>query len=219
MGYRINLGLLYALCEKTGAGALYYVLFFLSFALCLGVSYFLGCLPGKKVRGLFCSVALCALRAAGAVGLTGLFFGFYYTGGLSLGIGFPYLSVVLLVMGDLFPLFFGKAPGDGVGYAFFGFLILAPVPTLIAAALGVLTVFMTQYLSAGIVCGGVLLPMSFYLTFRYIFEGVKVSGFITFSLMLAALFLGYAKSENLKRIYDKTEPRFRLEDLTHGKES
>jgi glycerol-3-phosphate acyltransferase PlsY len=65
---------------------------------------------------------------------------------------------VAAIVGHVFPVFYGFRGGKGVATAIGAFLVLAPYPTLVCAAVFLLVVLTTRYVSLGSVVAMVLLP-------------------------------------------------------------
>ncbi|HPR64963.1 MAG TPA: glycerol-3-phosphate 1-O-acyltransferase PlsY [Thermoanaerobaculia bacterium] len=110
-------------------------------------------------------------------------------------------SVFAVVAGHCYPIFLAFKGGKGVATAAGAFIVLAPLPTLLAALVLVITVLIKRYVSLGSCVGAAVLPILMALLnppHRWV---------LLFTVLTACLII-YRHRENIQRIQDGTERRF-----------
>jgi len=111
----------------------------------------------------------------------------------------PIAAGVAAVIGHIYPVWLGFRGGKGVATACGVFAVLAPVATMIASGLFVITVWWTRYVSVGSVVASVLLGPLAYLT------GARQS--VVIGAVIAAAFIVERHRPNLIRVLAGAERR------------
>ncbi len=146
------------------------------------------------------------LKTALAIFITGVLLGFYYTHAVSAYIGYCYMSALFVVLGHIFPIYYGFKGGKGVLVTAIAALILTPIPFAILLLLFIAIVWMSKYISLGSVSTAVLYPVVIQFYFG-IFE-MPMEGIRSLSTILIAILIVWCHRENLRRIGDRTERKF-----------
>lgn len=109
----------------------------------------------------------------------------------------PVAAGVAAVVGHIYPIWLRFRGGKGVATASGVFAILAPVPTLIAAATFTLVVARTRFVSLGSIAATIVLPIAEWLT-----AGPRAADVGT--TVIAALIL-FRHRGNITRLMSRTE--------------
>ncbi len=107
-------------------------------------------------------------------------------------------AAVAVILGHLFPLFFGFRGGKGVATAVGSFAVLSPLAVLVIAAVFVAVVALTRYVSLGSITAACLLPVTMGLVFGAP-EGEVVAA------VSAAILLIVSHRTNIGRLLSGTE--------------
>lgn len=107
-------------------------------------------------------------------------------------------AAVLVILGHIFPLFFRFRGGKGVATTIGAFLVLSPVPALLAVAIFAATVAVSRYVSLGSLVASVLLPLMSRFAFHLPDAVVAAQG-------AAAILIVAKHIENLRRLASGTE--------------
>lgn len=158
---------------------------------------------GKGAAGLTLLGDL--LKAAIAIFVAGVLFGFQYAGSISVS-EMCYVAGMFAVMGHVFPIFHGFKGGKGVLVTATMALILSPIPFLILIAIFIGVVWFTKYISLGSVIAAVLYPVVLN-GFFAVFE-LHTPVLLAFSSILLAILIVWCHRENLVRIGNRTENKF-----------
>lgn len=117
---------------------------------------------------------------------------------------YPVLVALLAFFGHLFPVYTGfRAGGKGVATAAGGFVLIAPLAVLFAAAAFVIYVFIFRRVSIGSLAAALILPFAVYAT--------ADSGAASAGAVLASAFIFIRHADNIKRLVTGSEPVFRVE--------
>lgn len=120
-----------------------------------------------------------------------------------------YVAGVFVILGHLFPLYFGFKGGKGVLTSLGVVLMLNPVVFFIIAVLLVPTVFLLRIVSLTVLIGYVLFPITTLLV-DYFLRGLR-GGALWFDLLFALLISGigtFMHRNNIMRLAKGTEYRF-----------
>lgn len=141
-----------------------------------------------------------------SVGMAGLFFGFWYVGGMSVHFE-PYVAGLFAAIGHVFPCFYLFKGGKGVLVTATMGLILTPFIFLALFLVFVLAVALWKYISLGSVTVAVLYPVALDFYFKAVLHG-ESDGLILLTSMVLACLIVWCHRENLKRITNRTENKF-----------
>ena len=166
---------------------------------------------GKGAAGLTLFGDL--LKTAIAVLIAGIFWGFGYVGGISVGggilgpeMGFCYIAGLFAVVGHVFPIYYKFKGGKGVLATATMALILSPLPFAILLLLFIGIVALSKYVSLGSVIVAIFYPVSLFVFFKIFFaEGTSMPPLMAFASIVLAILIVWCHRENLERISNQTE--------------
>lgn len=191
--------------------------------LALALAYLLGSVPGGLVLGRLAGVDLRAhgsgnAGATNAVRARGAWFGaavflFDAAKGIVAAALLPHLAAApaawlaeacagAVVVGHVFPVWFGFRGGKGFATALGAILMLSPLALAVVAGVWVIVLLLTGYVSAATLCGAVAFPV-----FVGIRDGGSAPDLLGFAVALA-LFLVFTHRSNLRRLARGNEHRF-----------
>lgn len=148
------------------------------------------------------------LKTVIAILIAAVFFGFGYTGGISVGgdgTGFCYVAGLFAVLGHIFPIFYKFKGGKGVLATATMALVLSPVPLAILLVLFIVIVAVSKYVSLGSIVGVMFYPVLLSVYFS-IFEA-SVPLYAAISSITLAILVIWCHRENIIRISNHTERR------------
>ena len=128
------------------------------------------------------------------------FFGIFSTGsseGMILGIALGMLAVI----GHIYPALAGFRGGKGVASIFGVLLALAPYPTLCAAGIFFIVLFIFKYVSLGSILAGVSFPVWVFFVFKSPFLSLRI-----FSVLVAVMLI-ITHMNNIKRLLKSEEKK------------
>jgi len=105
------------------------------------------------------------------------------------------------VLGHIYPVFAGFRGGKGVACMFGIILAIAPLPTLIAFGIFLITLFTTKYVSLSSTISGFTFPLLIMFVFK-----TTISSLIIFSLIVSVLLL-LTHQKNIERLIRKEESK------------
>lgn len=114
-------------------------------------------------------------------------------------------AAAAVVVGHIFPIWFGFRGGKGVATAGGAFLAIAPLSVLMVIAAALAVIFLTRYVSLGSITGACLLPVSV----RLVHRGSDVE--VVAALVIAAL-LVFSHRANIRRLANGTERKFGVKE-------
>ncbi len=150
------------------------------------------------------------LKAALAVLIGGIVFGFYYRAGMAYGY-MGYVIGFFCILGHIKPVFYGFRGGKGILCTATVFAILAPFVFLFLLVAFVLIVWMTKYVSLGSVVCGAFLPLALRSYMEIFTPDSAEYGFdgILFLIALAyAVTVIVCHRKNIKRLWNHEENKF-----------
>ena len=144
------------------------------------------------------------LKTVISIAIAGVLFGFGYAGAISVT---PecYIAGLFMVMGHIFPLYYGFKGGKGVLATATVALILSPIPFAILITVFVVMVWASKYVSLGSVTGAVLYPVLVNGYFIVTFGQHSTPGIISLTTIFIAIIIVWKHWGNLQRISDRTE--------------
>jgi glycerol-3-phosphate acyltransferase PlsY len=118
------------------------------------------------------------------------------------------LAALAVLLGHIFPLWLGFRGGKGVATALGVFLVLNPIAVVAAAALFLMTVFFTRYVSLASIVATLLIPVLIFLQIGT--DGSPVNQRLLFltSIVVSALIV-LAHRSNIDRLLQGKERKFR----------
>ena len=143
-------------------------------------------------------IAFDMLKAVGAVLLGNYFLGYL----LGWGAAGKYFGALFCVIGHMFPVFYGFKGGKGILCSGTLLLLLDWRIALVGWGAFVVLWLTTRYVSLGSVSAAAVFPVMTHLVFGDAFA-------TAFSVLIAALVL-FAHRENIKRLLNGTENKFRF---------
>ena len=151
------------------------------------------------------------LKTVLAVGLTGLFFGFYYRTALSFSPA-CYIAAIMCVVGHIKPIFYGFRGGKGMLCASVAILMLAPPVFGFLFVAFVVIVAMTKYISLGSILTAGFLPLAlqgYMQAFLYSGEeeGFFEGGIVLFGFVFAVIII-LCHRANIGRLWRHEENKF-----------
>lgn len=109
---------------------------------------------------------------------------------------------VATIIGHCYPFYLGFRGGKGVLTALGAFIIIAPIPSAIAAIAGATAIAVTRYVSIGSILGGLGLAIGatvcYWSAGEYVFIAVTI---------IMALFIQYTHRTNIGRLLRGEEPK------------
>lgn len=105
---------------------------------------------------------------------------------------------VAVVLGHIFPVWFGFRGGKGVATALGAFLVLAPAAILVIFVVFLLVVGLTRFVSLGSVTAACLLPVTLRLL-------LKAGDALVLAAVATSLMVVFSHRANLRRLLDGTE--------------
>ena len=156
---------------------------------------------GKKAAVM--TLAGDMLKTALAIFITGFLMGFNYKAGISYNEGYCYMAGLFVVLGHIFPAFYGFKGGKGVLCTATMALILTPIPFLILLALFIAVVGVSKYVSLGSVTVAVLYPVvvNGYISLTF----GRAHAILSLCTILLAITIVWCHRANLERISNRTE--------------
>ncbi len=153
-----------------------------------------------KTAGML-TLVLDALKGAGAVWLARL-----VVGSDQMVNWVVAAAAIAAIVGHMFPIWLGLRGGKGVATAVGVFLILVPIALVLAAALFLVIVMLTRYVSLGSITAAAALPILVWLQNAFL---KPVSGPVMFLAVTGALLIIFAHRANISRLLHGTETKFR----------
>lgn len=118
------------------------------------------------------------------------------------------LAAVLVILGHIFPFWLGFRGGKGVATGVGVFLMLAPLAVVFAAVIFGTIVWLTRYVSLGSIIAAAAIPL-FVVLQSVFFEPVAEPAPLMTAAIAGALLIIFAHRENLGRLMQGTESRFK----------
>ena len=115
-------------------------------------------------------------------------------------------AALAVIVGHVFPVFFGFRGGKGVATGFGALVALLPIPAFTALTIFALTVVVTRYVSLGSLLSAAALPALAVLYSRLGWSSPVSNSALALTCACAGLVV-FRHSDNLKRLFAGTERR------------
>ena len=119
-----------------------------------------------------------------------------------------YLAGIFVMLGHIFPVFYGFHGGKGVLVAATTLIAIDPLTCLFAVSLFAVVLMITKYVSVGSITAAALYPLLTFVTQKFI---LKSSGGVLVNTLMAA-FVGiviiYMHRTNIQRLLNGTENKY-----------
>jgi len=125
----------------------------------------------------------------------------YYAPGTNYFVTLQLLLGAFVVIGHIFPVFYGFKGGKGVASLFGIVLAIVPWPTLITLGIFVIILFITKYVSLSSMIAGITFPLLIMFVFP-----TSIQSLIIFSLIISVLLL-LTHQKNIERLIKKEESK------------
>ena len=132
-----------------------------------------------------------------------------FIGMLLLGESGTYLAGIGVIVGHVYPVFYGFKGGKGVVAAIITVLFIQPIIALMVIAIFVLVVLFTRYISLGSILGAAFYPLLVY-TF------VPGAGLKVVYAFIIAVFIIWLHRSNIMRLKDGTENKLGSKGKKNG---
>lgn len=119
-----------------------------------------------------------------------------------------YVAGLFVMLGHIFPVFYGFHGGKGVLIAATTLIAIDPLTCLFAISVFAIVLACTRYVSVGSICAAVAYPLFTFINQQFIYknhEGVLPNTLI--ALLIGALII-YMHKPNIKRLINGTENKF-----------
>ncbi len=120
----------------------------------------------------------------------------------------PVLAAAAAVAGHVWPVWLGFKGGKGVATALGAILILAPWAFVGAGVVWIIVFCLTRYVSLASIVAAVVLPLSYFVTARWLMEPGGAEPVPAGLLTALALFIIWRHRENIQRLASGKEHRF-----------
>ncbi|HAF14824.1 MAG TPA: acyl-phosphate glycerol 3-phosphate acyltransferase [Blastocatellia bacterium] len=117
-------------------------------------------------------------------------------------------AAIAVIVGHIFPVWLRFRGGKGVATGVGVFLMLTPIAVALAAAIFVLAVALTRYVSLGSILAAATIPLFVWLQNELIRPVSALAPMMTAALSGAALIV-FAHRQNIGRLIQGTESKFR----------
>jgi len=117
-------------------------------------------------------------------------------------------AAIAVIAGHIFPVWLQFRGGKGVATGVGVFLVLAPISVVLAGLVFVFIVWRTRYVSLGSILGAVAIPL-FVLLQSVFIQRIDFVAPIMCAAMAGVMLIVFAHRENIGRLIDGTERRFR----------
>ena len=117
-------------------------------------------------------------------------------------------AAIAVIVGHIFPVWLRFRGGKGVATGVGVFLVLTPISVALAGVIFVLVVWRTRYVSLGSILGAVAIPLFVLLQNVFIQRIDPVAPIMT-AAMAGAMLIVFAHRENIRRLRNETESKFR----------
>ena len=115
-------------------------------------------------------------------------------------------AAVAVIVGHCFPVWLGFRGGKGVATALGAFLLLTPIPVVLAMVVFIPIVWLTRYVSVASITAAVCI--TFFVCLQIIWTHGDVSVFRPVAALIATALIVFAHRANIGRLFAGTESKF-----------
>ena len=169
---------------------------------------------GKSAAGL--TLLGDILKTVLSVLIAGIFFGFNYVSGISVGYA-CYIAALFCIIGHIKPIYYGFRGGKGVLCCATAVLVLAPIVFLVLFVSFVLIVYVSRYISLGSIVVAGLLPIALQGYMQTIANDSYDPIVVLFGFIVAVIVI-YCHRANIGRLWRHEENKFSFHRNTDKKD-
>ena len=118
-------------------------------------------------------------------------------------------AAIATIAGHIFPVWLGFRGGKGVATGLGVFLMLAPIAVLCAAVILVVVVWITRYVSLGSMVAVAMISLLVWMDMVFV-KPISDLRPLLAAAVAGAMLIIFAHRENIRRLAQGTEPKFRL---------
>ena len=228
----IERGIFGVICEKntlTAENLSYWLLMIAAVLLCVAAGYFIGSLNAAIIVSRSKYNSDIRTHGSGNAGMTNMFRTFGKTGGfltlagdlaktalpvllgyLFYGYKGSYIAGLFVVIGHCFPIYYKFKGGKGVLAAAVMMLLCDPLVFLLLIVVFAIILIGTRFVSMSSVVSAMMMPLFIRAVYAWAYGDGASAGIRIPIAMAITLIIVFMHRANLKRIYNREEPRIKM---------